>query len=239
MDNSNYISVETRSIRLLYLLILIGLTGILMALLSMNIPLFIVITALPLICIGGILIIKYPQLMLFIIFTVNYFILGLIRYIPIEGISIIMDILYVITLILIIVHSALYHNVEWKRCFHILSISSLVWTIYCILEIMNPSAVLEGWILSRGLIINGLIITLIASLICTKYKVLKILLFTFSLFTVLAILKTLVQKYIGFDTYEIRWLNSGGATTHLIRSGTRYFSFFTDASNMGSVKNEK
>lgn len=234
MDNSNYISVETRSIRLLYLLILIGLTGILMALLSMNIPLFIVITALPLICIGGILIIKYPQLMLFIIFTVNYFILGLIRYIPIEGISIIMDILYVITLILIIVHSALYHNVEWKRCFHILSISSLVWTIYCILEIMNPSAVLEGWILSRGLIINGLIITLIASLICTKYKVLKILLFTFSLFTVLAILKTLVQKYIGFDTYEIRWLNSGGATTHLIRSGTRYFSFFTDASNMGS-----
>ncbi|WP_434784616.1 O-antigen ligase family protein, partial [Parabacteroides goldsteinii] len=27
---------------------------------------------------------------------------------------------------------------------------------------------------------------------------------------------------------------SGGATTHLIRSGTRYFSFFTDASNMGS-----
>ncbi len=138
MDNSNYISVETRSIRLLYLLILIGLTGILMALLSMNIPLFIVITALPLICIGGILIIKYPQLMLFIIFTVNYFILGLIRYIPIEGISIIMDILYVITLILIIVHSALYHNVEWKRCFHILSISSLVWTIYCILEIMTP-----------------------------------------------------------------------------------------------------
>lgn len=43
-----------------------------------------------------------------------------------------------------------------------------------------------------------------------------------------------MQKYFGFDTYETRWLNNGGATTHIIHSGIRYFSFFTDASNMGS-----
>mgnify|MGYP000113932173 CR=1 FL=1 len=29
-------------------------------------------------------------------------------------------------------------------------------------------------------------------------------------------------------------LNAGGATTHIIWSGIRYFSFFTDASNMGA-----
>lgn len=234
MDNSNYIAVETRSIKLIYLLVLMGLAGIIMALLSLNMSLFAVITAFPFICIGGILILRYPQLMLFIIFTINYFILGITRYVPIEGISLIMDILYVLTLILIILHSALYHNIEWKRCFHILSVLSFVWACYCLLEIMNPSAVLEGWILSRGLIINGLIITILTSLLCTKYEILKGILFIFSLFTVLAILKTLMQKYIGFDTYEVRWLNNGGATTHLIRSGTRYFSFFTDASNMGS-----
>ena len=114
MNNSNYIPVETRSIKLLYLIILIGLVGILMALLSMNMVLFAGITALPLICIAGILILRYPQLMLFIIFTINYFILGITRYMPIEGISIIMDILYVLTLVLIFVHSALYHNIEWK-----------------------------------------------------------------------------------------------------------------------------
>lgn len=234
MDNSNYIPVETQSIKLLYLIILVGLASIIMALLSMNMPLFAGITAFPLICIVGILILRYPQLMLFIIFTVNYFILGITRYMPIEGISIIMDILYVLTLILILIHSALYHNIEWKRCFHILSALSLIWAFYCILEAINPSAVFEGWVLSRGLIINGLIITIFTSLLCTKYKILKALLFTFSLFTVLAILKTFMQKNIGFDTYEARWLNNGGATTHIIHSGIRYFSFFTDASNMGS-----
>ncbi len=234
MDNSNYIPGETRSVKLLYLLILVGLVGILMALLSMNIPLFAVIITFPFICTGGILILRYPQLMLFIIFTINYFILGITRYIPIEGISIIMDILYVLTLILIIIQSALYHNIEWKRCFHLLSAFSLLWEYYCLLEIMNSSALLDGWILSRGLIINGLIITVITSLLCTKYKILKAILFTYSLFTVLAILKTFMQKYVGFDTFETRWLNNGGATTHLIHSGIRYFSFFTDASNMGS-----
>lgn len=234
MENIHHIPVEAHSIKLLYLLIIVGLGGIFMALLSMNMPLFIMIAVFPLICAGGILILRYPQLMLFVIFTINYFILGITRYIPIEGISLILDILYAVTLILIFIHGSLYHNIEWKRCFHILSALSLLWALYCILEIMNPSALFQGWILSRGLIINGLIVTIITSLLCTKYKILKILLFTFSLFTILAILKTCMQKFIGFDTYEMRWLRNGGATTHLIRSGIRYFSFFTDASNMGS-----
>ena len=43
-----------------------------------------------------------------------------------------------------------------------------------------------------------------------------------------------MQKYIGFDSFETKWLNEGGATTHIIWSGVRYFSFFTDASNMGA-----
>lgn len=234
MENSNHISVETYSIKLLYLLIMMGLAGIIMSLLSFNFPLFVVITSLPFICIGGILILKYPQFILFLIFTINYFILGITRYLPVEGISIIMDALYVISVILIIVHSTLYNNIEWKRCFHVLSILSSIWAVYCIFEIMNPSGVLEGWILSRSLIINGLIITIITSLLCNKYKILKSLLFIYSIFTAIAILKTLMQKFIGFDSYETRWLNNGGATTHIIYSGIRYFSFFTDASNMGS-----
>lgn len=234
MDNNNYIPSEVQPIRLLYLLILIGLTGIFVALLSSNMPFYIVTISLPFICIGGILLLKYPQSILFLIFTVNYFILGITRYMQIEGISIIMDILYILSLILIFMHSALYHNIEWKRCFHTLSLLSFVWAIYCVFEIMNPTAVMEGWILSRSLIINGLIITIITSLLCTKYKILKAILFVFSLFTILAILKTLMQKYAGFDFYERRWLNNGGATTHIIHSGIRYFSFFTDASNMGS-----
>lgn len=234
MDNNKYILAKSHSFKLTHLLLLVGLGGIFITLLSINLSLYTVIIIFPLICIATILILRYPELMLFIIFTVNYFILGITRYITIDGISLVMDILYTLCLIIIIIHSALYHSLNWKKSIHILSLLSFIWTIYCIFEIMNPTAVFEGWVLSRGLIINGFIITIITTLLCTKYKTLKTLLFIYSLFTVLAILKTLMQKYIGFDSYENQWLNNGGATTHIIYSGIRYFSFFTDASNMGS-----
>ena len=48
-------------------------------------------------------------------FTINYFILGITRYIPIEGVSVIMDILYVTALVLLSIHAALYQNIEWKK----------------------------------------------------------------------------------------------------------------------------
>jgi hypothetical protein len=43
-----------------------------------------------------------------------------------------------------------------------------------------------------------------------------------------------MQRYIGFDYAESRWLAEGGRATHIIYSGIRYFSFFTDAANFGT-----
>lgn len=84
-----------------------------------------------------------------------------------------------------------------------------IWMGYCIFEIANPSGVLEAWILSRGLIFNGFIIVIITSLLCTRYSFLKSLIFCLSLFTLLAITKTFMQKYIGFDSFETKWLKEG------------------------------
>ena len=139
-----------------------------------------------------------------------------------------------IALVLIFIQAALFQNIEWRRAFNILSIALCIWMGYCILEIINPTSSLEGWILSRGLIFNGLIIVIITSLLCTRYSILKAIIFCLSIFTLFAVIKTLMQKFIGFDSFETKWLNAGGATTHIIWSGIRYFSFFTDASNMGA-----
>lgn len=225
---------EEATFRLFNLILILGLGGIITSLLFSNIPAFGTITLFPLICIGCMFLLKYPWLILFVIFTINYFIMGITRYFPIEGISVIMDISYAIALVVIFIHASLYQNIELKRAIHILSITSFLWMLYCFLELINPTASIEGWILSRGLIINGLIITVLASLLCTSYKILKALIFTLSVFTMLAVVKALMQKYIGFDAYEQRWLDNGGYVTHIIWSGTRYFSFFTDASNMGA-----
>ncbi|WP_455626000.1 O-antigen ligase family protein [Parabacteroides sp.] len=225
---------EEATFRLFNLILILGLGGIVTSLLFSNISAFGMIALFPLICIGCVFLLKYPWLILFVIFTINYFIMGITRYLPTEGISVIMDISYVIALVIIFIHASLYQNIELRRAIHILSITSFLWMLYCFLELVNPTASIEGWVLSRGLIVNGLIITVLASLLCTSYKILKALIFTLSIFTMLAVAKALMQKYIGFDAYEQEWLDAGGYTTHIIWSGTRYFSFFTDASNMGA-----
>lgn len=182
MDTSREIK-EDSSFNMTLLILVIGLVGIGGALLLNNIPLFGMIIALPLLCITCILLLKYPWFILFVIFTINYFILGITRYIPIEGVSVIMDILYVTALVLLSIHAALYQNIEWKRAIHPLSVMCCIWMGYCIFEIANPSGVLEAWILSRGLIFNGFIIVIITSLLCTRYSFLKSLIFCLSLFT--------------------------------------------------------
>lgn len=217
-----------------FLVLCLGLGGILAALLSYNIPLSGFIIFLPFFAILVLTLLKYPWIVLLLIYLVNYFIMGITRYIPIDGVSVIIDILFVLAGILILINSALYRTIDWKKAINILTVTECIWASYCILEIINPTASLEGWMLSRHLILNGLIVTIITSLLCTKYKIVKIILFTLSILTLLAILKTFIQKLYGFDAYETIWLNEGGAKTHIIWSGIRYFSFFTDASNMGS-----
>ena len=234
METSRYTERVNIPFKISQLILILGLGGIGISLLYNSIPVFILISLIPLLCVGSILLLRYPWFILFVIFTINYLILGISRYVSVEGISVIMEILYVLALVLIFIQAALFQNIEWRRAINILSITLCVWTGYCILEIINPTASLEGWILSRGLIFNGLIIVVITSLLCTRYSILKAIIFCLSIFTLLAIVKTLIQYIIGFDSYETKWLNEGGATTHIIWSGTRYFSFFTDASNMGA-----
>ena len=143
METSRYIQEDNTSFKISQLFLVLGLGGIGISLLYNSIPVFILITLIPLFCVGGILLLRYPWLILFVIFTTNYFILGITRYIPIEGISVIMEILYMIALVLIFIQAALFQNIEWRRAFNILSIALCIWMGYCILEIINPTSSLE------------------------------------------------------------------------------------------------
>lgn len=234
MNTLGHIQDNDSFTKYLHLALCLGLGGICISLSFYNLPLFGCIALLPIIIVAALSLLRYPWAILLLIYVVNYFIMGFNRYIPIEGISVVMDILYVLAAILILIHSTLYRNIDWKKAVHTLTITSCIWAGYCILEFINPTASTQGWILSRSLIFSGLIITVITSLLCTQYRIVKTLLFTLSILTLLAIIKALIQKFCGFDAYETTWLNASGAKTHIIHSGIRYFSFFTDAGNMGS-----
>ncbi len=110
----------------------------------------------------------------------------------------------------------------------------IFWCIYCVLELANPTSVTEAWLGSRAVVFNGVVMTFLAILAIDSFKTVKQILFLLSILTLLAVFKALVQKYIGWDTMELNWLSTGGAKTHILGTGTRYFSFFTDAGNFGS-----
>lgn len=146
METSRYTERVNIPFKISQLILILGLGGIGISLLYNSIPVFILISLIPLLCVGSILLLRYPWFILFVIFTINYFILGISRYVSVEGISVIMEILYVLALVLIFIQAALFQNIEWRRAINILSITLCVWTGYCILEIINPTASLEGWI---------------------------------------------------------------------------------------------
>lgn len=211
-----------------------GLVAIVYALSIGNLLAFATILFIPVSIIILISILNNPSILLYLIFGLNYFIMGVTRYIDVTGISVLMDALLLSELLILFIHSVLAKTIHWKYALNTLSAVTFLWMIYCIAEVINPSGVFEAWVLSRGLVFNGFIITLIASVVVVRFKQVRVILMLYSIFTLFAVFKALMQKYWGFDFAEKQWLDSGGAKTHIIATGARYFSFFTDAGNLGS-----
>ena len=117
----------------------------------------------------------------------------------------------------------------------ILTFGGCIWAIYTAAEIINPTALTEAWIYSRGIIYSTLVMSLIGVLTMTSYKRLRIIMLFLSIFTLTAVAKAVYQKYVGFDETETTMLiETEMYKTHLLSDVTRYFSFFTDAGNFGS-----
>lgn len=178
--------------------------------------------------------IRFPIIAFYALFILNYFIAYIIRYGQLSGFSVIMDAGLLSALFAALAHSILTERLPWSNGKNILTIGCALWAIYCFLEVVNPTAIFEAWGTSRGLIYNGLLVAFLGSVLINRLKYVKQIVFILSVLVLLAVLKALIQKYIGFDSLERAWLAQGGAKTHIIAAGTRYFSFFTDAGNLGS-----
>lgn len=213
---------------------ILALAGLGLSIIMGNIVTALAIIAFPLAMILFHYILEYPSTLTYLLLAVNYFILGITRYIPIEGVSMLIDIILFSQLFLIYLHCCLKQNIEWKNVFNLLTLFGLLWAIYCILEVGNPTAMFKTWILSRGLTYYGLIVPILIVLTITEYRQVRVIIFVLSIFILLASIKAFIQKFVGFDNVEWTWLMSGAYRTHIIYSGIRYFSFFTDAGNFGS-----
>lgn len=230
-----YLSGIFGSWRRLYLTILIGisLTVLSVLLLKVGIVPAIALVVAPFMLYLLIRMLERPFLAFFMVVVVNYFIMGVTRYIPGIPAGIMVDALLLLTLFFALLRSR-DGTVDWSRGRNLLTLFTGVWMVYCTLLLFNPETTAENWLAGvRGLAVYLFLFPLLTAVLFNRYKYLKMFLIAGSVLTLLAVTKALMQKFIGFDSAEWRWLHEGGSSTHFIYTGTRYFSFFTDAASFG------
>lgn len=222
---------------LVYALFTMGLISMVGALLFQHWLLFAIFACSPIAVLVFIYSVKYPQISYFLYFGIAYYFAAIIRYSNGDGLSVILDGVLTYALLAVFLHFVIYRQQDLKiqNAVNALTLSYAIWILFVFVQLINPSASFEKIITtSRGWILSLPLLYIFSSIILSTPQRLKEVLIVLGIFTLTAFLKVVWQKYRGFDHTEVTWLMSGAWTTHLLRSGIRYFSFFSDAGNFGS-----
>lgn len=175
-----------------------------------------------------------PRIGFISVLIANYFAIGLSRYIPAPmGLSV--DALLFMSL-LAVVFSNFNHKVQWKSAATDYMVFVFVWFVMSLFQLLNPETVSrEAWFYAmRGQSLYLVLTVPLVYLVFNKPRDLDLFISLCAWFTLLAVLKGLMQKYIGVDRWEQVWLNQpGNRTTHLLFGQLRVFSFFSDAGTYG------
>ena len=174
---------------------------------------------------------------LILLAIVNYFIMGLGRYVslPIPT-SVIFDLIFGFIFVTILFRNLAYKD-SFKNIFNLYFMFMLVWFAYCFINVGNHATGtihFNAWLGNvRVISLYAIITSVIISISAKNYKFIHIFLIIWGILTLLAVAKGYWQKNKGFDDAEWIWLMTRGYRTHLIHTGIRYFSFFSDAANFG------
>ncbi len=181
------------------------------------------------------LVLKEPRIGLMGLFIINYFILGVSRYI--DGIPYGLAIDFHLVLILLsLFFRSFFNKVPWKRAWNDLFILALIWFIWILFQLLNPMATTRStWFSSmRGIGLYMFLTIPIIFITFNKKEDLKTFFIIWGVMSILASLKGIIQQHIGVDPWEQAWLDGGGALTHIVRGKLRVFSFMTDAGQYGA-----
>ncbi len=175
-----------------------------------------------------------PRNGIILLFICNYYALGITRYLPAPlGLSI--DGLLVLTW-LSVLFSQFNHKVYWSKGKSLFTFLAFIWYAYALFEFVNPQVISrQAWFYAmRGVSLYMLLTIPLVRIVFNKEKDLDSILNMWAVFTLTAVVKGVMQKVLGPDPWEHRWLMNGGGVTHLLPGGLRIFSFFTDAGNYGA-----
>ncbi len=175
-----------------------------------------------------------PRIVFISMLFANYFAVGLSRYIPAPmGLSV--DGLLLFTL-LSVFFSQFNQKVEWKNAARDYTYIALFWFAMTLFQLINPEAVSrEAWFYAmRGQAFYIVLVVPLVYLVFNRPRDLNLLISLCAWLTLIAVVKALMQKYIGVDRWEQAWLNMpGNRTTHILFGQLRVFSFYSDAGTFG------
>jgi hypothetical protein len=193
----------------------------------------------------GIMAVFFSMVLLYVIFNnpkagiilliiLGFFVTGIARYIPAPwGLS--------IDGLLILIYIALFfkgfaHKIPWKKAKSSLTLVVTIWMGYILLQISNPEAQsVEAWFYAmRGVALYQWLAIPLLFILFNKSKDLDTFFIIWGVLSVIGTFKGFQQFHFGVDPFEQRWLNQGGAETHILFGKLRVFSFYSDAGQFGA-----
>lgn len=180
-----------------------------------------------------------PRFVYLLYGTYAFFFTTVSRYTHVNKLSVGLDILlvYLALSLAIVTYYKKSHEFKWASAVNVYTVSYLAWAAFALFQLTNPGVDSDGVeTIFRSWIIGTLVLYALASIVSNSWKMLHNGLLLVGIFIVIAFIKVLWQRFIGFDTGEKYWLYvDGAARTHIIYTGIRYFSYFTDAGNFGTI----
>ena len=130
----NYEGNERR--RLLYIIVFFSIAAFTVVLLLYGWIHAFIFSLSPLIIIGLIQLVKEPIYALLSVFIVNYFVMGITRYIPgLQG-GIVVDVFLLTTLLILLIYN-LTRPVAWHLLLNPLTLVTGIWLVYCLVLVFN------------------------------------------------------------------------------------------------------
>ena len=177
---------------------------------------------------------KYPKSGIILLIVLGFFVTGIARYIPAPwGLS--------IDGLLVLIYLALFfkgfaNKIPWNKAKSPLTLVVSIWMGYILLQIANPEAQsLEAWFYAmRGVALYQWLSIPLLFVLFNKSKDLDTFFILWGILSVIGTLKGFQQFHFGVDPFEQRWLDQGGAETHILFGKLRVFSFYSDAGQFGA-----
>ena len=180
------------------------------------------------------LLFKYPITGVYTSVFLGFTILGLSRYVDFQ-VGLLMDGIFFVTFIALIFNK-FYDKVDWSLANKDITLLSVIWFGYSLLELFNPELrSVPAWLNGvRGISMYMLLLVVLTLLLVDTNRKLEYFFLLWGFLSLIASLKGIMQKVWGVDSYEQAWLDGGAAITHVLFGKLRIFSFLSDAGQFGA-----